>query len=117
MLALGTLGLFAAALVDPVWFAQRMQGIALIPEPLWWLMGAIVSFYFGARHQMKSNQLNKTLAEALARTPQIARNIKTLEALKGGTDNPTPELSAPSQSGTVPSRNAALDEWRASRGR
>ena len=26
-----------------------MQGLALVPEPLWWLMGAIVSFYFGAR--------------------------------------------------------------------
>ena len=49
-LALGTLGLFVAAMVDPVWFASRMQGIALVPEPLWWLLGAIVSFYFGARH-------------------------------------------------------------------
>ena len=34
MLALGTLGLFGAAMFDPVWFAQRMQGIALVPEPL-----------------------------------------------------------------------------------
>ncbi len=48
MLALGTLGLFVSAMTDPVWFATRMQGIALVPEPLWWLMGAIVSFYFGA---------------------------------------------------------------------
>ena len=47
-LALGTLGLFIAAMVDPVWFASRMQGIALVPEPLWWLLGVIVSFYFGA---------------------------------------------------------------------
>ena len=43
-LAFGTLGLFMSAMVDPVWFAARMQGIALVPEPLWWLMGAIVSF-------------------------------------------------------------------------
>jgi hypothetical protein len=34
-LAFGTLGLFAAAMADPVWFAARMQGIALVPEPLW----------------------------------------------------------------------------------
>ena len=33
MLALGTLGLFVSAMVDPVWFAARMQGIALVPEP------------------------------------------------------------------------------------
>ena len=49
MLALGTLGLFIYAMVDPVGFASRMVGLAEVPEPLWWLLGAIVSFYFGAR--------------------------------------------------------------------
>lgn len=49
MLALGTLGLFVYAMVDPVSFAQRMVGLGYVPEPLWWLLGAIVSFYFGAR--------------------------------------------------------------------
>ncbi|PWE33073.1 methionine synthase I [Maritimibacter sp. 55A14] len=48
-LALGTLGLFAYAMADPPGFAERMQGLAHVPEPLWWLLGAIVSFYFGAR--------------------------------------------------------------------
>jgi len=55
-LALGTLGLFISAMVAPLWFSERMQGIALVPEPLWWLLGVIVSFYFGARHQVKSQQ-------------------------------------------------------------
>lgn len=49
LLAFGTLGMFAYAMVDPVSFAQRMVGLAYVPEPLWWLLGAIVSFYFGAR--------------------------------------------------------------------
>jgi len=49
MLALGTLGLFVFAMVDPTGFAARMEGLAFVPEPLWWLLGAIVSFYFGAR--------------------------------------------------------------------
>ena len=48
-LALGTLGLFIFAMADPVQFGVRMQGLALVPEPMWWLLGAIVSFYFGAR--------------------------------------------------------------------
>ena len=55
-MALGTLALFIAAMADPIWFAERMQGIALVPEPLWWLLGAIVSFYFGARHQLKGQE-------------------------------------------------------------
>ena len=40
MLALGTLGLFVYAMVDPAGFAPRMQGLGLVPEPLWWLLGA-----------------------------------------------------------------------------
>ncbi len=49
LLALGTLGLFAYAMADPAGFSGRMAGLATVPEPLWWLLGAIVSFYFGAR--------------------------------------------------------------------
>lgn len=49
MLALGTLGLFVYAMAEPEGFGLRMQGLALVPEPLWWLLGAIVAFYFGAR--------------------------------------------------------------------
>ena len=49
MLALGTLGLFTYAMIDPVRFAERMVGLNYVPEPLWWLLAAIVGFYFGAR--------------------------------------------------------------------
>ncbi|SDE71583.1 holin family protein [Rhodobacter capsulatus] len=49
MLALGTLGLFVYAMIDPAGFAARMVGLNAVPEPLWWLLGAIVGFYFGAR--------------------------------------------------------------------
>lgn len=49
LLAFGTLGLFIYAMVDPAAFAARMVGLNAVPEPLWWLLGAIVAFYFGAR--------------------------------------------------------------------
>jgi hypothetical protein len=49
MLAFGTLGLFAYAMIDPARFAERMVGLNEVPEPLWWLLGAVVGFYFGAR--------------------------------------------------------------------
>lgn len=48
-LAFGTIGLFVYAMVDPQAFAVRMVGLNAVPEPLWWLLGAIVAFYFGAR--------------------------------------------------------------------
>lgn len=49
LLAFGTLGLFVYAMLDPEAFARRMVGLNAVPEPLWWLLGAIVAFYFGAR--------------------------------------------------------------------
>ncbi len=49
LLAFGTIGLFVYAMVDPPQFAQRMVGLNAVPEPLWWLLGAVVAFYFGAR--------------------------------------------------------------------
>ncbi len=101
-LALGTIGLMVAAMVDPVWFASRMQGIALVPEPLWWLLGGIVSFYFGARHQTKTQEYTRTIAETLARAPEVTRNIGALRALDAGAGGRL-EGAGP---------NPALDDWR-----
>lgn len=49
LLAMGTMGLFVYAMVEPDGFSLRMVGLQQVPEPLWWLLGAIVGFYFGAR--------------------------------------------------------------------
>lgn len=84
LMAMGTLALFASAMVDPVWFASRMQGIALVPEPLWWLLGAIVSFYFGARHQAKGQEFQIRVAQTMAQVPQVVDNLKSLKALEEG---------------------------------
>lgn len=65
-LALGTIWLFVMAMYDPAAFSRGMAGLALVPEPLWWLMGAIVSFYFGARHQVKSQEFQRAMALGLA---------------------------------------------------
>lgn len=86
VMAFGVIGLFVSAAVDPDWFAARMVGVAQVPEPLWWLLGAIVSFYFGARHQAKGMEFRRSVAETVAR-------INTAE---------------PSDAS-----NPALDEWRA----
>ena len=86
VMAFGVIALFVSTAFDPVWFAARMVGVAMVPEPLWWLLGAIVSFYFGARHQAKGMEFRKSVAETVARIGQVA----------------VPAVS-----------NAALDEWRA----
>jgi len=114
MLALGTLGLFISAMLDPIWFATRMQGLALVPEPLWWLLGAIVSFYFGARHQFKGQEFQRSIADTMNRAPQVVENIRQLKALNAI----SPQVAATngdlqlSDLATKPDYNAALSEWR-----
>jgi hypothetical protein len=100
MLALGTLGLFVFAMLDPAGFAPRMEGLALVPEPLWWLLGAIVSFYFGAR------ELH------YARGPQaggLARRVLGRVTKAGQSEDEAPQTDKPSS-------NPALEAWRAERG-
>ena len=113
-MALGTLGMFVAAMVDPVWFAARMTGIALVPEPLWWLLGAIVSFYFGSRYQSKGQDFQRDLAVTLSAVPQVVRTIGDIEAMR----EPRPivqQIDGP-DAPVMASDNAALAEWQASRG-
>jgi len=103
-MALGTLGLFVAAMVDPDWFGARMVGLALVPEPLWWLLGAIVSFYFGARHQAKGQEFQRDLAARMAE-----KAPKQVPEPKVNHRDPVPHSSIEQ------SDNPALDEWRKTR--
>lgn len=120
-LALGTLALFIAAMVDPLWFGARMQGLALVPEPLWWLLGAIVSFYFGARHQNKSQEFQRSLAETMSRVPQVVENIQTMRRLRGeltpgeAADDST-EMALELSTTTNDEDNPAVADWRAGKG-
>ncbi|HLQ20288.1 MAG TPA: holin family protein [Tabrizicola sp.] len=81
-LAFGTIGLFVYAMVDPEAFAFRMVGLNAVPEPLWWLLGAIVAFYFGARET------------------HYFRNRSVVSPYAAGGAAAEPE------------ENAALEEWR-----
>ncbi|WP_298908728.1 holin family protein [uncultured Aliiroseovarius sp.] len=115
-LALSTLGLFAAAMVDPVWFADRMLGITLVPEPLWWLMGAIVSFYFGARQQVKGQEFQRSIAEVLVRANELRASAgpQDVEPVAAGfTTLGIRQFTAPVPANVDVSDNAALQDWKA----
>ena len=113
-MAFGTLALFVSAMIDPVWFAERMQGLVLVPEPLWWLLGAIVSFYFGARHQVKGQEFQRSIAQTMARVPQVQQNIQDLGQLRA--DSPGVADLGPASDRVLAaldhSENPALTDWR-----
>lgn len=58
LLALGSLVLVAYAMLDPAGFSQRMVALAGMPDALWWLIGAVITFTFGARetHYLRANK-------------------------------------------------------------
>lgn len=113
-MALGTLGLFVAAMVDPLWFGERMAGLALVPEPLWWLLGAIVSFYFGARYQVKGQEFQRSVATTLARVPQVMESVTRLRSLRAGSPGSaaTDTDAGLTLAATAPDENPALRDWR-----
>jgi hypothetical protein len=135
MLALGTLALFGYAMAEPDGFGVRMQGLALVPEPLWWLLGAIVSFYFGARelHYWRGGQPAAAPRRAPAEVPAPALPAAPQDAdAQAGTAAPE-EAAQPflrprprprpgrgprttvAVRAADPGFNAALEEWRALR--
>ena len=69
LLAFGTIGLFVYAMVDPQQFALRMVGLNAVPEPLWWLLGAVVAFYFGARESYYFRTRGLSLPATAAAAP------------------------------------------------
>jgi hypothetical protein len=102
LLALSTIGLFGYAMAAPAGFSVRMQGLALVPEPLWWLAGAIVSFYFGARelHHQRTRKIAMGLAAARSAIAGGGAPVAGFAAL------------APQAAPVDPDRNAAVEEWK-----
>ena len=116
LMALSVFALFGAAMVSPWWFAERMQGLAVVPDPLWALMGVIIAFYFGGRFQAKSQDFKKAVAVTTQVLPEIAKNIDTIRKLRhdsvGVADTGTDAaLSAVTTEG-APTANKAVLDWR-----
>lgn len=142
LLVIGTLGLFAYAMVEPAGFSRRMEGLGLVPGPLWWLLGAIVSFYFGARelHYQRGGAMTlprilkreggtvtvpgETAADdepaALFEMPAVQDDPPASAAQKA--EAPLEPVRFSGRSGAAPVEvrasdptfNAALEEWRRS---
>lgn len=115
-MAIGTQILVIYALLDPSGFAARMEGLDAMPEAMWWLLGAVITAYFGAReaHHMR----NRPKVEALPAQPpptverqgQVPAPISKGAAGREASDaRPVPPLRS-GQEG-----NAALEDWRAGR--
>lgn len=115
-LALGTIALFIFAMADPAGFTIRMNGLSAIPEPLWWLLGAIVGFYFGARelHHFRVERPKIRSIDAHEKAHSRGNNSKSHSGDRGIIPDPIPDPGDKGGAGRQaiePSGNAAIDEW------
>lgn len=110
LIVLATFLFFISAMFSPIWFAERMQGLILVPEPIWWLAGTIVAFYFGGRAQIKSHEFKRSLVQTAALVPDVIENIEDLRELRhdspGAADTGTDTDLADAV--LAPDENAAL---------
>lgn len=116
LLALGTVGLFAYAMGDPVGFAIRMEGLNLVPDELWYLLGAIVGFFFGARELSHGRKDRTDAARQRQKVGAVVENISKLRTLQSavtpGVARMDDEAFQREMSSTErPLSNAAILEW------
>ena len=102
VMVVSTTAMVGFAMLDPAGFSARMNGLNEVPEPLWWLMGGLVSFYFGAREM------------------RFVRGRAVVEAMAASMAPAGPAEGEPApMPGTAPgdfADNAALRDWAALRG-
>lgn len=109
VIAFGVIGLLASSMVDPIWFSARMQGLTLVPDPLWQLVGLVIGFYFGGRelHYFRQAGIQKAVAASRAAVPQVVQNIQALRALR----HDSPQVANVQDPGETTDGNAAVDAY------
>ena len=75
----GTLYLFYLAIVEPIGFAASMQALALVPEPLWYLLGAVILFWFGGK---KIDAFRKPKPASAKEVGLVLNNIRKIKELE-----------------------------------
>lgn len=110
---IGVLCVIPATIIYPEQTSVAFAALALLPAGYWAIVGVIVSFYYGGRMQIKSQEFEKSITNAVARAPQVIKNIEKLrdhlspgEAKDGSTD------VALEISGKLPvDNNPAINDW------
>ncbi|MBY6164190.1 holin family protein, partial [Mameliella alba] len=99
-IVVGIVWLLVQTARDPAGMAQVFEAWAILPEAAWVIIGIVVTFYFGGRHQAKSLEFRRGLAGAAV----------AARALEAGATGDTEPLDPVAQDFE---ENPALRDWRA----
>jgi len=112
------LGYFITAWRSPETFAAINAGLATVPEPMWWVLGSVIGFYFAARefhHRRRSGEFRAAAKaarelDAIRREAEQAPDRQEPPAPAAGvaTDDADAHQAAPSEP-----TNPSIRAWRA----
>ena len=114
IITISVLGVIPAVMIRAEVAAVAFAALALLPTGYWALVSIIIGFYYGGRMQMKAQDFERSVVEAVARAPQV---IETMQRLR---DHLTPEVAVDDDpevalaiAGDLPATdNAAIKDWR-----
>ncbi len=81
-----------------------MAGLELVPEQLWWLFGAIITFYFGAR------ELHHSRDARFASPERVQRLVQNVQAIRSLREDGVAADDTETKAGD--GDNAAIKEWK-----
>lgn len=110
------LGYFALAYADPTEFQILNTALEGVPQPAWYLLGAIVTFYFGARELDKGRKTKLALSEAQfaeqqARIAELRERSDQGEPDGTGTGGMSDAAYDKAMAGDAPLSARAIREW------
>lgn len=77
-MALGVIAIFVWASIDPAGFAAAAQAWALIPDEMWIVLGAIVTFFFGDRTLLAARRSKGPTVEQVRAVMQTRAEMQAL---------------------------------------
>lgn len=83
------IGYFLTSWMDPEQFAVINAGLATVPSPMWYVLSAIIGFYFAAR------ELHKFRTEGRSTFESAVRSAKELAELKANSVHDSVQKNVP----------------------
>jgi len=114
LLVLGIVALLVWTAVDPLATTRVFVAWSLIPEPVWAIIGIVIAFYFGGRHQVKNLEFARSMAATAARAPEVLATLGRIEEMRH--DSPLVAEADPAEL-DIDDHNPALAEWRTRTGK
>lgn len=116
IITVAVLGIIPAVMIRPAEAAIAFSALALLPTGYWALVSIIIGFYYGGRMQIKAQDFERSVVEAVARAPDVIDNIERLR------DHLSPDQAADDDpevaleiAGDLPiTDNVAVADWRKS---